>query len=186
MGDRMGFWCPVGPHAGESLGETFDRKSSDIKKYGYTLWSFSPSSMNRISAWRRQLENAVEDVAVFGCGDVVTNSGSDSTAIWASDFSADGKLWEKVACDKMTSYHRRHTAAGILASAFYVVGIDYFADRMVSTPSKWFRTNDETWRNASLPSRGQFLTILPEGFSDSGRRLRVVMRIKSPYVVLIR
>lgn len=87
----------MGPHAGESEDEIFQRKIGDIKKIGHTFWlikSFQakPNMVQQICQIAKK-----ENIEVY-CDFIEASSREGATptkeASSAESFSADGKRWE--------------------------------------------------------------------------------------------
>ena len=87
----------MGPHAGESEGEIFQRKIGDIKKIGHTFWLIKsyqakPNMVQQICQSARK-----ENMEVY-CNFIEASSSKGATptkeASFAESYSADGKKWK--------------------------------------------------------------------------------------------
>jgi len=176
------FWHPVGSHAGESLEEIVLRKTADIEQHGFTLWSFTPARSERVEAWRADIATTPQ-TQVLCCGEATQDPGEGRPVHWAREVSSDKKIWTAVP-PRMTSYHRPPNKQGIMASAFQVIQIEAQKDLFVERPKWWLKTDRPEWVNRPVPTRGEYL-VKNVAFS-SGRTVRLLLTLSSPFVVWVR
>lgn len=181
------FWHPVGPHAGEDLNAIVERKRKEISRHGYTLWSFAPARRERVEAWRAQLRDyGQRECLAVCCGDATRDPMRDQGAVhWASEASEDLDTWSSLPSRNMTSYHRAPNRDGIAACAFVVEAIEAPDGLRVGRPASWFRAADEAWASGPVPTRGQYLIRMPRP-DQGGRSVKVVLYLRSPFVVWLR
>lgn len=181
------FWHPVGPHAGESLDNIIERKTADIKEYGFTLWAFAPARFERVQAWRHQLQGRSQKYSyVVCCGEATNDPFNGGSLTWVTQRSEDLSKWENIPSSRMTSYHRPANSTGIVASAFLVVGIEQPQPFPVKRPHQWFRANECRWeKEMTIPTRGEYLF---QGIdtAERGPHVRLILTVASPYVVWVR
>lgn len=186
--EQLYFWHPVGPHAGESLAEIVARKGSDVQRFGFTPWSFAPARLERVVAWRAELEKRGQETAIaVGCGDSTSDPSvrSGSEPRWLTEYSEDLVTWKKLPSKKMTSYHRAPSKSGVVASAFLVTRVSAPPEMRVARPRHWFSAKHSVWYDGALPTRGEYLVGQPPPLS-SGTRVRVLLELKHPFVVWLR
>lgn len=178
------FYHPVGSHSGESLLEIIERKKKDINKYGFTLWSFAKVSGDRLSLWKRCLrENGQEISDVICCGKSSKDPLLSGNPYWVKEYSKDLINWEKVP-DRMTSYQKFPKGNSPVASAFLVYDI-INGGFEVEKPKTWFMAKEERWENEiNIPTRGEFLIYYP--LRGKGRKVKIILKIKDPFVVYLR
>jgi hypothetical protein len=180
------FWHPVGPHAGESLEGIVLRKQREIAAHGYTLWSFTPATVERVEAWRHELRGrGLTICAVICCGDATVDPHDGMAAVhWMSESSDDARTWAPIPTD-VTSYHRAPGRNGIVASGFTVTAVDAPAGMRVARPTRWLRANERRWEDTPVPTRGEYLVAEPAR-SSNGRTVRLMLRVRDPFVVWLR
>lgn len=185
-GRSICFWHPVGPHTGESLDQIVARKQQDIERFGFTLWAFSPARVDRVQAWRRELEQrSITECDALCCGrNTVDPMRSDAVPIWARQHSTDQITWNPVPHPRMSSYHRVRPD-GIVASAFYVIGIDVPDQAFVTPPETWLHVAIGDWATGRVPTRGEYLVLHPRSTSN-GLRVMLRLRVAAPFVVWLR
>lgn len=183
----MCFWHPVGSHAGETLAQICERKTSDVTQYGYTLWSFAPATTARVYAWRSELSKARLDACtVLCCGERTEDPyRGDGPVRWLTEYSEDLVIWQRLPHPRMSSYHRGPTKHGFVASAFYVTGIEATDAIHVDRPTTWFRAQDQSWTRGRVPTRGEYLVKKP-ATTEKGARVRLTLSVAYPYVVWLR
>ena len=176
----MAFWHPVGAFSGESLLEIIDRKTREINKYGYTLWSFAAAKQERIEQWRQELNK--QECSIIGTG-IKTKDPNPHSETWAIESSDNLSKWNKI--PEITSYHKRAGKNGILASAFVITKVQT-PNLLVERPNNWFRSSDGIWINDhNVPSRGQYLIKDPK-FGTGKFLVRVLLETTFPYVVWLK
>jgi hypothetical protein len=184
--NNLSFWHPVGSHASETLEVIISRKKKEIMERGYTLWSFSPATFERVSIWREELQKQdMNSCSVICCGDTTVDPhNGKSSIIWAEEMSVDMKNWTKI--PKMTSYHRPANKNGILASAFMVSNIEVLKENIkVLRPNNWFCVSENGWKSSPVPTRGEYLVRTPME-ADNGRAIRLILKVKEPFVIWVR
>jgi hypothetical protein len=181
------FWHPVGPHIGSTLEAIVAQKRRNLVSYGYTFWAFAPRTVASVEAWRGQLrEHGLTRTVAVCCGDnAVDPHKGDSLGIWMRESSEDLLTWAPMPTD-MTNYHRPPNSKGSSASAFVVDEIEVPEGVRVTPPSRWFNATEGRWEETRrLPTRGEYLVGAPEEASK-GRRVRLVLRLREPFVVWVR
>jgi len=105
-------------------------------------------------------------------------------AYLGKNYTGDMQIWQDVPDPGMTSYHRGHTAEGILASAFVVTSIER-RNEAIERPLGWYRTKDGRWETTiPVPTRGEYLTRAPV---VGGRtKVRLMLQVRAPFVVWVR
>ena len=182
------FWHPVGSHAGESLDEILIRKRKDIKRFGFTLWSFAPARPERVFAWRNELWRLGQEQCVaVCCGDSTTDPYTGLAPVtWGTEDSDDLDSWTPMPCPRMTSYHRGPRKNGLVASAFIITSIEVPPSERVERPRQWFRAQHGCWEEEStVPTRGEYLIRKPTA-TERGPLVQAVLTVQRPFVVWVR
>lgn len=178
------FYHPVGSHSGEEFLDIVNRKREDIKKYGFTLWSFSKVGQDRMSVWEKLLRgNGQTESDVICCGENSKDPLVSGEPYWAREYSKDLVSWIKVP-DNMTSYQKFPKNNNPVASAFIVYDI-LDGGFEIERPKTWFMVRDDKWENEQyIPTRGEFLIHYP--LRGAGRKVRAILKIKDPFIVWLR
>ncbi len=176
------FWHPVGPHVGESLEEIVHRKRGEISAHGFTLWSFAPATLERVTAWRVELARRAQTTCdVVCCGDSTRDPYDGSGKVtWVTESSHDLQAWVPVP-PNMTNYHRVANRHGVLASGFVVTEIAVPDTLRVERPTRWLRAAAGRWEQSPVPTRGEYIVGAPAA-SPKGRVVRLLLRLRSPFV----
>ena len=178
------FYHPVGSHSGEGFFEIVNRKREDIKKYGYTLWSFSKVGVDRLRLWKDCLKgNGQEECDVICCGKNSKDPLVSGKPYWVKEYSNDLNIWNKVP-DKMTSYQKFPKNDNPIASAFLVYDIKDGGFE-IEKPKTWFMSNSEKWESEqSIPTRGEYLIYYPE--IGKGRKVKIILKTREPFIVYLK
>jgi hypothetical protein len=170
---KIGFWHPFGPHAGETHEEIIIRKRDEIKKNGWTLWSFQ--FRNTLNLWYQEIQkNKPNNVLVFcsqgkGARDPISKCKK-------CDYFIPINKNKKVKIPA-TIEIPHPMGQKTQASAFIVKNIIYPADYKI-TKIRWFK--DKKWQTKPLPTRSEYL--IKSGNGKPMRSIRAILELKYPYL----
>ena len=178
---KIGFWHPFGVHSNEERDDIIKRKNKEIKKNRWTLWSFQARAEETFKCWINEIKKYSNRIFVF-CSD------SEGTRDPIGDiFDAKQFKWpmsNKWLALPPTIEVPHRFGERTLASSFKVKAI--YDPKIIKIPKgiKWFRMQDEKWREDSLPTRGEFL-IKARG-NCRLRKIYRVLELAPPYLAAIR
>jgi hypothetical protein len=184
----LAFWHPFGPHGRETPHEIIDRKLSEIRVNGWTLWSFQHRPM--LAAWQRQLSTVQGTIPVF-CSDSAgaldpARDGRGRIPILCQSYkyveALQNDQWQPMP-NAVKIPHPFSAAKGKgLASAFVVANIVSPFEIRESVPVEWFSASGE-WRQDRVPTRGEYLIRC--GGASPMRRVRALLELKPPYLAIV-
>jgi len=180
------FWSPVGPHCGESVTDIFARKTEEINKVGFTLWSFSKLSIDRVNTIRRELGgNHCYVFCVYNKKNRDPAKSGDKTH-WANQISPNKLQWLNIPHGVETG-HPSIDSDGITSSAYVVKSIKLINDKIVF-PADIFLLKQNKWESqCGLGRFGQkFLRYNQNAKERKSKCLMAIMRLEYPYVVWCR
>ncbi len=171
------FWSPIGSYCGESVADVFIRKTEEIHKTGFTLWSFSKFSVDRVNAIRHELSG--NNCYVF----CVYNKKNRDPAVsnrsrQANQMSIDKSRWLDIPRGIVTSCD---------SSAYIVKDIKFINDKIVF-PADIFLLKQNKWESqCGLGRYGQkFLRYNQNAKERVSKCLMAIMKLEYPYVVWCR
>jgi hypothetical protein len=187
----LGFWHPFGPHSGESAKAIVVRKANEIRKNGWTLWSFQHRLALR--NWYKEIIEAQPEVVYVFCSDGKGRDPHDehgeSKVVHCQRYHAadagDNEAW----MDIPSSIQVPHTFRGKnnCASAFIVQRIlspDQIGE-FVIPPVEWLR-KDGSWRPERIPTRGEYLIRTAKTGGTLTRKCGAILLLRRPYLAIVR
>ena len=177
---KIGFWHPFGVAAGEPRDCIISRKKREIKKNGWTLWSFQNRPDKTMNLWRNEIKKHGKNVFVF-CSDSKGARDPKGKVFYAKQFRfANSDKWK----DVPSSIKIPHPfGKKDRASAFIIKAIH--EPEKIKTPEgiKWL-CMDERWREDRLPTRGEYL-IKSVGRCKL-RKIYQILELAPPYLAVIK
>jgi hypothetical protein len=178
---EAGFWHPFGTHAGEGREQIVKRKRSEIELTGWTLWSFQ--FRKSVTVWQEVLAKLEASRVWALCSDSrrARDPSGRPTPCTFYRLSATSP-W----CDVPPTIAIPHPMShGRVACAFVVKAVQIIEPASREPPMcvSWYSTQTGTWRNDSLPTRGEYL--IRHGGRSCLRPVYTVLELKEPYVVEI-
>lgn len=177
---EVGFWHPFGVAAGEPRDCIISRKKREIKKNGWTLWSFQNRPDNTINLWVSEIKKHGKNVFVF-CSDSKGARDPRGKVFCAKQFKfANSNRWKNMPSSIKVPHPFGKKDR---ASAFVVKAIHEPEGIKVPEGIEWL-CMDGRWREDNLPTRGEYLIKL-----RGKRKLRKVYQIlelEPPYLAVLR
>lgn len=178
----LGFWHTFGPHGGETTEEILDRKTEEIDKTGYTLWSFQHRTRTTLQDWFRLIEAAKSESIYALCSDSPGAKDAAGVVNLCTEYlPAHAHEWQAIP----PTIKIPHPFNKTTSAAAFVVRKIIRSHEMHSQPTfgvEWFSKGD--WRRDRVPTKGAYL-IKPGGQIPL-RRVGAVLELQSPYVVSVR
>ena len=188
---KIGFWHTFGQHAGEPREDIIKRKTDEIIKNGWTLWSFQ--FRKTFNAWRHQIEKLGNPPVFVFCSDSepappAKRVASASATIKRTSEPRDCNVYKFNLEDKWATIPREkirvpHPLPGEFSdekhppSAFYVQKVLSPDDVRSLLPSEWISESEGQLRFA-LPA--------PEWFSERKGNLWLSKSLQSRGEIMIR
>lgn len=177
---KIGFWHPFGVAAGEPCDCIISRKKQEIKRNGWTLWSFQHRPEETINLWAKEIKKHGKNVFVF-CSDSKNAQDPKGKVFFSKQFKfANSDKWKKIP----QSIKVPHPfGGGDRASAFIVKAVHELEKVKASKGIKWL-CMDGRWREDNLPTRGEYL--IKSGGKCKLRKVYQILELKHPYLAILK
>src|SRR5262249_49800870 len=149
-------WHPFGPYTGLSTDEVLEWKSGEVKRHGWTFWSFaySPSA----DTWLNLLAEARGPTFALCSHSVGARDPDDNRGTLLAThyrYLAAGP-WEPMPDPKIMKVTNPFKRRG-LALAFKVQRVIALDPVIPPFAVEWYAKGELRWRSDPLPTRGEFL-----------------------------
>lgn len=183
---QIGFWHPFGDHADEPSEEILIRKSRECNKNGWTLWSFQNRSEEKtLIPWVNYIQKSGEKRVFVLCSE---RKGAKNTKMEPDSYKEYRNVEDYDHFKEIPNIiDVPHPGAQLRnATAFMVKKVIELDEDEKDVPFKvkWYRTKDSNWKSEKLPTRPEYL--IKRGGRNKPRRVRAVLELKSPYVVILK
>lgn len=178
---KIGFWHPFGVHGKEKPDDIIKRKNNEIRKNGWTLWSFQSRKKETIECWINEIKKHSNRIFVF-CSDSkgARDPIGDKFNVKQFKWSMSDKWLDLPPTIKIPHPFGKKT----LACSFKVKAI--YDPKIIKIPKgiRWFCMRDKKWREDKLPTRGEYL--IKTGGNCRLRKICRVLELEPPYLAVIR
>lgn len=173
MDFEIGFWHPFGPHAGETAEEIIRRKQDEIKRNGWTLWSFQ--FRNTLGTWYREIEKAKPNKVLVFCSEGKGARDPMGERKYCDYYMlVDENVHKEIPTGVRVPHPMGSKSRG---SAFLVKKIFYPINCEVM-PIEWLKNS--RWQTTPLPTRPEYL--IRSGNGKPMRPIRAILELKYPYL----
>ena len=170
---EIGFWHPFGPHAGETAEEIIKRKQDEIKKNGWTLWSFQ--FRKTLGLWHQEIEKMNPSSVLVFCSEGRGARDPIGDRKYCNYYLPVGKTRHQKIPKEIQIPHpmgkKTKGSAFIVKNIIYPVGYE-------AIPIGWLKNG--RWQTASLPTRPEYL--IKPGKGKPMRKFRAVLQLQAPYL----
>ncbi|MFA5084244.1 MAG: hypothetical protein WC475_02590 [Candidatus Paceibacterota bacterium] len=173
---EIGFWHPFGPHAGETPEEIIKRKNEEIKKNGWTLWSFQ--YRKTLGLWYQEIKKIKPNGVFVFCSEGVGARDPMRIPKYCTHYLPANETIIKKIPKEIKIPHP--LGDGTKGSAFIVKDIIYPVEYK-ATSIEWLK--DGKWQTTPLPTRPEYLIRL--GLGLPMRKFRAILILKAPYLAEI-
>lgn len=170
---EIGFWHPFGPHAGETAEEILERKQDEVRRNGWTLWSFQ--FRNSLLSWYQEIEKMKPNKVLVFCSEGKGARDPAGSKSYCNYFIPVGESATKTVPAEIQVPHPMGEKTR--GSAFIVENILYPA-KFDSVPIEWLK--DGKWQTTALPTRPEYL--IRSGNGNPMRGVRAILELKAPYL----
>jgi hypothetical protein len=179
----IGFWHPFGAYTGLSASEILEWKSSEVERFGWTLWSFVHSSS--ASAWLAHLQGVKGPVYALcshspAARDPDLSRGSHRASHFRYIGSSEWQSMPEPELMKVTNPFKRNG----LALGFRVDRVLPMSPVVPPFKVEWYSRSESRWRSDPLPTRGEYL--IRRGGAASLRPICALLQLAEPYLVELR
>ena len=172
---KIGFWHPFGPHAGEDAEDIIKRKQNEIKKNGWTLWSFQ--FRKSLELWSKEVKKVNPSNVLVFCSKCDGTKDPKSEPRRCNYYIPVGEFKPREIPSGVEVPHpmgkKMEGSAFIVKKIIYPVPFDYEV-----TPVEWLK--DGKWQTATLPTRPEYLIKIGQGHPM--RKFRAVLELQAPYL----
>jgi hypothetical protein len=185
---KIGFRHPFGPHAGELRDGILPRKKDEVKRNGWTLWSFRSKNLEN---WHRELIAAnPPSVFVFRLGKNASDP-SGSRGECAKFRYVDESDWEDI--PQAIKVPHPFKPGEREASAFVVERVEYPIPSFSPPAVMWFYERKRSWEDGiegrpgvmlPYPTKGEYL-IRPGGTHRMQKEIHAILKLKPPYLAYV-
>jgi len=181
---EMGFWHPFGAYTGQSAAQVLEWKGAEVKRHGWTLWSFvhSPSG----DAWLEQLASAKGPVfALCSHSPSARDPDVDKGTLLASHFRyLNESSWQPMPDPNIMKVTNPFKRKG-LALGFKVNRVTEISPTTPPFGVEWYSREKRCWRSdIAVPTRGEFL--IRRGGSIPPRKVCAILELAPPYLAELR
>ena len=188
------FWHSFGPHSGEAASAILDRKSAEVARNGWTLWSFRYRPM--LNDWHRLFVTAQpQKIVVFcsaGSGRDPKDRGGDAQVADCRSYQLLGEQEWRSIPPAIRVPHTFPRGVGV-ASAFVVREVSG-PETIELSPVEWLAQGakwregckTKSGRTLALPTLARDLLIRPGGSTGLVRRVAAVLELQAPYLAVVR
>ncbi len=174
---EIGFWHPFGDHGGESAESILKRKSGEIQRNKWTLWSFQYRTKETRDVWCKEIrEKKPRKVLVF-CSD---GNGTKDAKSKKEDCSYYIPAGENTLMNIPSKIKVPHPMGKNLKGSAFIVSKIYFPVDFTKISVDWFYSGKKKWQIDRSSTRGEHLIRI--GHGKPMGKYRAVLELKYPYL----
>ncbi|MFA6042346.1 MAG: hypothetical protein WCV85_02255 [Patescibacteria group bacterium] len=174
---KIGFWHPFGPHAGENADEIIVRKQREIRRIGWTLWSFQ--HRKTLELWYHEIQKKKPGRVLVFCSEGKGSRDPIGERKNCNYFLPVGKKKaQRIPFPISVPHPMGRKTQG---SAFIVKRVMYPVHFKTAT-IQWLK--DGKWQSKQLPTRPEYL--IKPGHGKPMRKFRAVLELRPPYLAEVR